>query len=279
MFIHNLIDRMENVVETPDECTSIQSGKNYVYQFGYRCTTCQCDPSCASNHFICIACAKKCHKGHDLVESGIMNAFCDCYYHCFPNHCCFDKKAAQELQNKTPFMITFTNEGKLYALAIKQVDFPGEISKIIFTAEELDTNSLEQIFVYHYTCQEEIRPIMLQQLIVDGEEDQPLTVKECISDHKHFTYKDSCFINRETQMYLTFHFERSELRLDPRDKTLIQEFKILYPQMPEGYQCILNTTNSSRNDRSPFMIYHRDRNRMYRDQKGAVTKSEDSERN
>lgn len=46
----------------------------------YRCLTCNLTPM--NSLGVCEACARNCHKGHDIRFSGIYTAFCDCCKKC-----------------------------------------------------------------------------------------------------------------------------------------------------------------------------------------------------
>ena len=55
-------------------CTYTTTKKEYIDQPFYRCHTCFSE----SNEGCCSACVENCHRGHDINDSGIRNAFCDC---------------------------------------------------------------------------------------------------------------------------------------------------------------------------------------------------------
>lgn len=56
------------------QCTFAQSGKEMICQHHWHCKTCKLDGSKG----ICDSCAKICHAGHSLVDSGTSNFYCDC---------------------------------------------------------------------------------------------------------------------------------------------------------------------------------------------------------
>ena len=58
----------------PAKCTYEITGTAYCMQRAYRCMSC----GLTGNYCICEACAKTCHAGHKVMDSGVMNMFCDC---------------------------------------------------------------------------------------------------------------------------------------------------------------------------------------------------------
>ena len=61
-------------------CTYCATGNNYKIQKFYRCLTCNLTP--INDLGICEACARNCHKGHDIRFCGVDCAFCDCCEKC-----------------------------------------------------------------------------------------------------------------------------------------------------------------------------------------------------
>ena len=64
-------------------CTYTTTKKKYVDQPLYQCHTCFTE----SNKGCCRACVENCHRGHDIEDSGIRNAFCDCGLECCDISC------------------------------------------------------------------------------------------------------------------------------------------------------------------------------------------------
>ena len=57
------------------ECTLIENGKMYIGQYVFHCYTC----GLFGNLGICLSCALRCHKDHDIVFDGFHQSFfCDC---------------------------------------------------------------------------------------------------------------------------------------------------------------------------------------------------------
>lgn len=56
-------------------CTFIFTGSNSITQHVFECNTCNLtDGLC-----VCVACAERCHSGHDIVDKGFSpHAYCDC---------------------------------------------------------------------------------------------------------------------------------------------------------------------------------------------------------
>jgi len=58
-------------------CTLKYSGEKFIQQPQLRCETCQMESG--AGKLICVYCASTCHKGHKIVDDGIVDAgFCDC---------------------------------------------------------------------------------------------------------------------------------------------------------------------------------------------------------
>ena len=76
-------DEEESSIDNNVVCTYTTTMKEYVDQPFYRCHTCFTE----SNKGCCRACVKNCHRGHDIEDSGIRNAFCDCGLECCATRC------------------------------------------------------------------------------------------------------------------------------------------------------------------------------------------------
>lgn len=68
-------EKYEDEDKTTEEfCSYNQTGTNYEMQHWYYCYTCKL----VANRGTCSVCARKCHKGHEVVYSRRGNFFCDC---------------------------------------------------------------------------------------------------------------------------------------------------------------------------------------------------------
>ena len=57
------------------KCTKVASGQEFVKQIFFQCLDCFDD---GSELIVCLACQRKCHKGHRLTKGSVLNGFCDC---------------------------------------------------------------------------------------------------------------------------------------------------------------------------------------------------------
>lgn len=57
-------------------CTYYITGNNFILQKFYRCLTCKLTP--INKCGVCEACARKCHKGHDIRFAEVCSSYCDC---------------------------------------------------------------------------------------------------------------------------------------------------------------------------------------------------------
>ena len=56
-------------------CTFNITGRNYMYQEAYNCKNCHLN----KGYVMCVICAEKCHKGHNVVKSLVSKeSYCDC---------------------------------------------------------------------------------------------------------------------------------------------------------------------------------------------------------
>ena len=66
------------------QCTFLETGKSISVQHFYRCET--CFPG-SKIRLVCEACAATCHKGHALIDVGILSGYCDCGAGFAPSKC------------------------------------------------------------------------------------------------------------------------------------------------------------------------------------------------
>lgn len=86
---HNTIEHQGNFVcdcgryrHDRDSCTKKSTGTKAVKQPFYDCVDCLYQKTWSQSHSgrlgVCLACARQCHKGHDLRNYRISSGYCDC---------------------------------------------------------------------------------------------------------------------------------------------------------------------------------------------------------
>ena len=79
-------------------CTYTTTKKEYVNQWFYRCHTCFTE----STKGCCSACVENCHRGHNVEDSGMRNAFCDCGLECCAITCKIGPKCTYDQYGSAP---------------------------------------------------------------------------------------------------------------------------------------------------------------------------------
>lgn len=83
-----------NDFSDPGPCTQLSTGHNYITQHIFHCVTC----NLVVNLGCCLACAIKCHKGHDLFYDSRTDYYCDCYE---KDECTFRQNSEQRAGTDT----------------------------------------------------------------------------------------------------------------------------------------------------------------------------------
>ena len=110
----------ESFTDNDVVCTYTTTKKEYVDQSFYRCHTCFSE----SNKGCCSACVDYCHRGHDIEDSGIKNAFCDCGLECcavtckIGPKCTYDQYGSAPRNQKWYECLSCWNEGSGYGCCV-----------------------------------------------------------------------------------------------------------------------------------------------------------------
>lgn len=135
------------------QCTFIETGKSISVQHFYKCETCFPD---SKIRLICAACAAKCHKGHLLIDAGVLSGYCDCGSGALPsNHSCqrllsFKKKLnlvnlAKSRRDNFRFItnhVCWSGKGEVVEVIIKKIHQTNNNS--VFIEDENEEEEFER---------------------------------------------------------------------------------------------------------------------------------------